>query len=58
MLEGEEKSKLTCVTSSCVRKNIKMQVQALAVNYKPFDESTKKISQSKQAKVKAASEQK
>ena len=26
VLEGEEKSKLTCVTPSCVQKNAKMQV--------------------------------
>ena len=39
-------------------KNVKMQVEALTVDYKPFNESTKKVSQSKQAKLKAASEQK
>ena len=46
--------------------NAKMQVQALTVNYKPFNESTKKnqpkqVSKSKgskRAEVKAAGEQK
>ena len=45
-------------TASCVQKIAKTQVQALTVNYKPFNESPEKISQSKRAEVKAAGEQK
>ena len=54
----EKKSKLTSVTLIVVQTNAKMQVQALTLNYKPFNESTKKVSQSKRAEAKAASEQK
>ena len=35
-----------------------MQVYALSVDYKPFNKSTKKISQSQEAKVKVAGKQK
>ena len=58
VLKGEEKSKLSYVTPSCVQNNVKMQVQVLMVNCKPSTESTKKNSQSNRAKVRAASEQK
>ena len=39
VLEGKEKSKLTYVTPRSVQTNVKMQVEALTFNYKPFKES-------------------
>ena len=57
-LRGWGKSKLTCVTPFGVQKDFKLQVWARSFDYKPFNESPKKSSQSKRVKVEAASEQK
>ena len=45
ILKGKKISKLTCASSSFVQKMVKMRLETPSVNYKLFDESSKKVSE-------------